>query len=99
MALTASALQALTQGSDAEAWRVIIDQAVEIANKPLTVSNAPGEVVRRDREIGTLDLFLSSCGWDLWQGFGSSVERTSDRLLRWWPAPLGRRCRPPAFHE
>ena len=30
MALTASALQALTQGSDADAWRVIVEQAVEI---------------------------------------------------------------------
>ena len=85
MALTASALQALTQGSDADAWRVIVDQTVEIARKPLTVGNAPSEVVRRDREIGELDLFLSSSGWDLWHAFGGSVERTSDRLLRWWP--------------
>ena len=29
MALTASALHALTQGSDADAWRVIVEQAVE----------------------------------------------------------------------
>lgn len=84
MTLTPSALQALTQDSDADAWRVIIEQAVEIARKPLAVSNAPSEVVRRDREIGALDLFLSSSGWDLWQAFGGSVERTSDRLLRWW---------------
>ena len=52
MALTASALQALTQGSDADAWRVIVEQAVEIARKPLAAGNAPSEVVRRDREIG-----------------------------------------------
>jgi len=88
MALTASTLQALTQGSDADAWRVIVDQAVEIARKPLIAGNAPSEVVRRDREIGALDLFLSSSGWDLWQAFGDSVERTSDRLLRWWAEPF-----------
>jgi hypothetical protein len=88
MALTASALQALTQGSDADAWRVIVDQAVEIARKPLAAGNAPSEVVRRDREIGPLDLFLSSSGWDLWQAFGDSVERTSDRLTRWWGGPF-----------
>ena len=87
MALTASALQALTQGSDADAWRVIVDQAVEIARKPLAAGNAPSEVVRRDREIGALDLFLSSSGWDLWQAFGDAVERTSDRLARWWTEP------------
>lgn len=88
MALTASALQAITQGSDDDAWRVIVEQAIEIATKPLAVGNAPSEVVRRDREIGALDLFLSSTGWDLWQAFGNSVERTSDRLTRWWAAPF-----------
>lgn len=88
MALTASALHALTQGSDADAWRAIIDHAVDIARKPLAPGNAPSEVVKRDREIGELDLFLSSSGWDLWRVFGSSVERTSDRLLRWWNQPF-----------
>jgi hypothetical protein len=88
MILTASALEALTQGQDADAWRVIVNHAVEIASKPLAVGNAPSEVVKRDREIGELDLFLSSSGWDLWQAFGSSVERTSDRLVRWWAEPF-----------
>jgi hypothetical protein len=88
MALNASALHTLTQGTDADAWTVIIRQAIEISSKPLAAGNAPGEVVKRDREIGELDLFLSSSGWDLWQGFGDSVERTSDRLIRWWAEPF-----------
>ncbi|ABM55889.1 hypothetical protein [Verminephrobacter eiseniae] len=88
MALTAAALHALTQGSDADAWRVIVGHAVEIARKPLAAGNAPSEVVKRDREVGELDLFLSSSGWDLWQAFGNSVERTSDRLVRWWAEPF-----------
>ena len=88
MGLNAGALQTLTQGTDADAWSVIIKLAVEISSKPLAAGNAPGEVVRRDREIGELDLFLSSSGWDLWQGFGDSVERTSDRLIRWWAEPF-----------
>lgn len=89
MALTASALHTLTQGTDTDAWRLIINHAVEIASKPLAAGNAPSEVVKRDREIGELDLFLSSGGWDLWQAFGDSVERTSDRLVRWWAKPFG----------
>lgn len=88
MVLSTDALRALTQGSDAAAWRVIVKQAVEIASQPLTSGNAPSEVVKRDREIGELDLFLSSCGWDLWQTFGGSVERTSERLVRWWAEPF-----------
>lgn len=96
MTLTASTLHALTQGSEADAWRVIVNRTVEIASKPLIAGNAPSEVVRRDREIGKLDLFLSSSGWDLWQAFGqpeiSGVERTSDRLARWWAEPFSARA-------
>ncbi len=96
MTLAASALQSMTHGSDADAWRVIIDYAVGIASKPLAAGNAPTEVVKRDREIGDLDLFLASSGWDLWQSFGqpeiSGVERTSDRLARWWAEPFAARA-------
>ena len=88
MALPASALYALTQGTDADAWRVLVKHAVEIASKPLAPGNAPSEVVKRDREIGELDLFLSSSGWDLWQAFSDSVERTSDHVVRWWAEPF-----------
>ena len=88
MTLDAGILQSLTTGTPKDAWRVIIDQAIEIASKPLATGNAPSEVTKRDREIGTLDHFLSSSGWDLWQAFGqpeiSGVERTSDRLVPRW---------------
>ena len=87
MALDAGVLHSLTKGTAKEAWRVIINKAVEIASRPLTAGNAPGEVIKRDREIGVLDHFLSSSGWDLWQAFGDTVERTSDRLTRWWSGP------------
>ncbi len=87
MGLDAGVLHSLTKGTPGDAWRVIIDNAVEIASKPLAAGNAPSEVTKRDREIGVLDHFLSSGGWDLWQAFGSTVERTSDRLARWWVEP------------
>lgn len=87
MALAAGVLDALTTGSDADAWRVIIEKTLEIASKPLAEVNAPGEVIKRDRAIADLDLFLSSSGWDLWQSFGTDVERTSERLVRWWAEP------------
>lgn len=89
MTLNAEVLQRLTKGTPDDAWRVIINKAVEIASKPLTAGNAASEVSKRDREIGTLDHFLSSGGWDLWTAFGGTVERTSDRLVRWWGEPYG----------
>jgi hypothetical protein len=87
MALDADLLHRLTKGTPEEAWRVIIDKAIEITSKPLTAGKAPSEITRRDREIGALDYFLSSSGWDLWQAFGDTVERTSDCLVRWWGEP------------
>lgn len=91
MALDAGILQRLTQGTAADAWSFIIERTLDIASRPLAEGNAPGEVVKRDREIGELDLFLASSGWDLWRCFGqaeiSGVERTSDRLARWWAEP------------
>ena len=87
MTLDVGTLQSLTKGTPEDAWRVIINKAVEIAGKPLAVGNAPSEVTKRDREIGTLDHFLSTSGWDLWHAFGDTVERTSDRLVRWWSEP------------
>jgi len=87
MALQREVLNRLTKGSADDAWGVIITSAIEIASKPLAVANAPSEVIKRDREIGALDNFLSASGWDLWRNFGDSVERTSDRLARWWAEP------------
>lgn len=88
MALTASALHAWSQGSDTDTWSAIIRHVLASASRPLTAGSATSDVVKRDREIGELDLFLASSAWDLWQAFGSSVERTSDRLLSWWAEPF-----------
>ncbi|MBM3095693.1 hypothetical protein GFB56_33835 [Ensifer sp. T173] len=88
MAIDESVLEILTKASADEAWRVIVQNAIDISSKPLTPATATNEVLRRDREIGVLDHFLSSSGWDLWQTFGDVVERTSDRLVRWWAAPF-----------
>lgn len=87
MPLDAVVLNSLANGSAGQAWRVIINHAVGIASRPLAPGNAPGELIKRDREIGILDHFLSSAGWDLWQAFGDTVGRTSDRLIRWWTEP------------
>jgi hypothetical protein len=87
MSLDAATLHRLTRGSSAEAWQTIIEKAIGIASGPITSANAPSEITRRDREIGVLDLFLSTTSWDLWEAFSTSVERTSDRLARWWKEP------------
>jgi hypothetical protein len=87
MALDASIVAGLVQGSAKDAWRTIIERVLYIASKPLSLTNAPSEVIKREREIGLLDQFVSSAAWDLWQDFGDSVERNSARLARWWAEP------------
>jgi hypothetical protein len=87
MTIDASVLHQLTKGSPEDAWRVIINKVLEISSRPLAQNNTSSEVLKRDREIGAFDYFLSSSGWDLWQAFGNTVERTSNRLVRWWGEP------------
>ncbi|MBF0628343.1 MAG: hypothetical protein HQL91_08980 [Magnetococcales bacterium] len=87
MTLDAEMLHSLTKGTAEEAWRVIINKAVEIASKPLSSNSASSEVTKRDREVGLLDHALCGSAWDLWHSFGDAVERTSVRLTRWWAEP------------
>lgn len=87
MALDPELMHQLTHGTDKDAWEALIQETLQITSKPLIPASAPSEVIRRDREIGTLDHFLASTGWDLWHSFGNSVVRTSDRLVSWWSEP------------
>lgn len=87
MPLDATIVRRMATASAEDAWCAVIDSVMTIASRPLVIDNASSEIIKRDREIGLLDHFLSSCGWDLWQEFGHTVERTSDRLTRWWGEP------------
>lgn len=84
MTLNADVFHHMLNDSPENAWRIIIKEAIEITSKPLEVNNASNIVIKRDREIGIMDHFLSTSGWDLWQTFNDVVERTSDRLVRLW---------------
>lgn len=66
------------------AWRHIFDYCWEIFSQPVKSSNAAEEVTRRDRLIAPIDLFLATAGWDLWQKYEGSVERTAPSLVSWW---------------
>jgi len=85
-------LRKLLQVSDQEAWGFIVERTLQIAAAPLSPETAPSEVKRRDSEIGEMDLFLSSCGWELWHTLDACVERTSDSLIRWWNNPFDRKA-------
>lgn len=81
-------------GADApvKAWAAIFEHALRICAAPLSSPGVAGEVTRRDREVGSLDLFLAAAGWDLWQQYEQSVERTADALVTWWSSRTGGRA-------
>ena len=87
MALAADQLHQLSTAEPADAWRAIIANALGICSRPLSQNSASGEVTKRDRAIGEMDLFLSAGAWDLWGQFGDAVARNSDRLVEWWGSP------------
>ncbi|MEZ6099968.1 MAG: hypothetical protein R3E01_13450 [Pirellulaceae bacterium] len=73
------------QGADpAEAWQAIFNHAWEVCCQPLDPDKADAEVSRRDRQIGDVDLYLATAGWDLWSHYESVVDRTSQQLVDWW---------------
>ncbi len=86
MTLPLSLLEDMTSEPD-EAWHAIVGHALSVCAEPIGEDAATREVTQRDREIGKLDHFLSTSGWDLWIDFGSAVERNASRLLTWWSQP------------
>ena len=84
MPLEVGVLRDLANGAPEDVWPEIVRMVIDIASAPLTARTASSQVSKRDRKIGEFDHFLSSGGWDLWQSFDDVVERTADRLLRWW---------------
>lgn len=87
MLFDAATLERLTTENPTEAWRTIIQKALEVAQERLDGVELVKEILSRDREIGKLDTFLSTAGWDLWRDFSTVVERNSNRLVRWWSEP------------
>jgi len=87
MLFDAATLERLTKENPTESWRIIIQKALGVAQEPLDRIEPVKEILSRDREIGKLDTFLSTAGWDLWRDFPKVVERNSTRLVRWWSEP------------
>lgn len=80
-------LQELLSLNSTAAWSHITKTLNQIMSQPLDLHTAVSDVLKRDRLVGEIDHFLMTSGWDLWQVFGTVVERTADRLLNWWAEP------------
>lgn len=84
MRLSYDLIQKLQNEPPTDAWRSIFAHAWSICAQPIDDGKAEGEVVRRDRALADIDLYLATAGWDLWSGYEASVPRTADALADWW---------------
>lgn len=86
MTLTCDQLRRLQSEAPASAWATILAHAWDVCCAPFGSAKPESEVVRRDRELGDVDLFLATAGWDLWDHYESSVPQTTQLLVDWWSA-------------
>lgn len=84
MLLTPEFLTCISEDDSQKAWAAIVQHALSICSAPLSSATVRSEVTKRDRDLSSVDLFLSSAGWDLWNSFEASVERTSDKVASFW---------------
>jgi hypothetical protein len=92
MTLPLEVLRALQQPNSSAAWHEAFNYAWETCAAPLDPGTAREEVRRRDDALASLDLFLASAAWDLWETFSVDVERTSSALSEWWASQTGGRA-------
>lgn len=77
----------LTTASPVKAWEAINNFALDIFRSEIDPNKAISEFSRRDREVASVDFYLSTAGWDLWRDFDDATIHTADRLAAWWTTP------------
>ncbi len=89
MTISLRNLRSLNSVSNSEAWEQIINETVRICTQQIQPNNLYKQISERDQKIGILDLYISSCAWELWQHFETSVKRNSVELVEWWQKSIG----------
>jgi hypothetical protein len=86
MALPLPLLRQLQGASVETAWVSLFKHAWDTCSLPIDSEKISAEVVRRDTELSTADLFLTTAGWDLWDSYEAVAPRTAEVLSAWWNA-------------
>jgi hypothetical protein len=92
MSLAYGLVQTLQGEPPTAAWQSIFRTAWDVCSQPVAAEKAESEVMRRDRIVGDLDLYLATAAWDLWPNYETSVPLTSDALAEWWNGRNGGRA-------
>lgn len=84
MTLPLQMVQTLQSAEPNGAWAAVFEHAWEVCSQSLVPGQAVAEVLKRDRSLADVDLYLATAGWDLWSHFEAVVPRTSQELAGWW---------------
>jgi hypothetical protein len=89
MVLALDWMTKLHKAEPKEAWEQILAFAWETCSPPLDPATAATTVSKRDEEVGLVDLYLSTGGWDLWAAFESVVPHGADGVINFWNKQAG----------
>src|ERR1039457_3598901 len=84
MALPLDLARRIQGATPGEAWQTILDYAWSVCAEPITIDSPTKEVMRRERELYPLDLYLATAGYDLWPQMESCAPRNTKALASWW---------------
>jgi hypothetical protein len=92
MTLPHDFLRDLTTATPAKAWEAIGAFALDVFRPEFDPMKATSEFSRRDREVASVDFYLSTAGWDLWRELDTATTHTADRLADWWTKPHAKKA-------
>lgn len=84
MALSLDLVRRIQTGTPEKAWQTILGYAWSVCAGPITIDPPAKEVMRRERELYALDLYLATASYDLWAQMEHFAPRNSHALGSWW---------------
>lgn len=84
MALPLDLARHIQNGTPSEAWQYVLDYAWGVCAEPIAIDHPAKDVMKRDRKLYPLDLYLSTAAYDLWAQMENSAPRNSQALASWW---------------
>ena len=92
MSLPLDLLHQLQEAEPTAAWQAIAEHAWTTFCDPISADNPVRDVIKREKAIADVDLFLATAGWDLWGSYAQVVKRTAQALAQWWGEREGGRA-------
>jgi hypothetical protein len=84
MALPLDIARRIQAGTPAQAWQAALDYSWSVCAEAVAAESPAKEVMKRDRRLYALDLYLATAAYDLWPQMESCAPSNSKALAAWW---------------